>query len=359
MLEGYVDNSPDPFFVLNDLGQIRHVNAAGQSLFQIATDAELGTDITEIRRLNPGISEIADVFKDLIEDGMPARRIIRRDEPNQNRQPLLISATPFDAPDGEALTAIQIQDLSDTMPQFPEAQLADSLVRLNEDFESFAYSVAHDLRAPLRFIDKFAYLLLVEHGADLSPIGLQYAEQIREGARQMAQLIEDLLAFSRATGQDLNCETVDLDTLVRDCILNIETDIEGRSLEFDVGDLGTCEADPRLLKQALLNLLWNAEKFTRPRYPARIDISRMDSDRDVVICVADNGVGFDAESADRIFQVFQRFHQPEDFEGSGVGLAIVKRIIERHGGSVWAEGAMDKGARFYFRLPPTTHVEES
>jgi signal transduction histidine kinase len=188
------------------------------------------------------------------------------------------------------------------------------------------------------------------HGSELTSEGLQYAEQIREGTRQMSQLVEDLLHFSRVTGQELERHRIDLTELANQVVAEIEQDLEDRTVDFRIEELGECDADPILLKQVLTNLLENAVKFTRPRKKAIVKVYTVTKKGRPVYVVSDNGVGFEMEVADRLFTVFQRFHQPEEFEGSGVGLAVVKRIVNRHGGEVWAKSRVNKGTKFYFTL---------
>ncbi len=221
----------------------------------------------------------------------------------------------------------------------------------NRELESFSYSVSHDLRTPLASIDGFANLLLKDCGAQLPPDGRRYLELIRSNSTEMNQLIEGLLAFSRFIRQPLRKQTVDLDQLVRQALEDLRGQQQGRRVEFDIGPLPACEADPVLLKQVLINLLSNALKFTRRREVAHIEIKATQTDDgEILYAVRDNGVGFDPEQADHLFGVFQRLHSQEDYEGTGVGLAIVERIIKRHGGRVCAEGQVDHGATFYFTL---------
>lgn len=225
-----------------------------------------------------------------------------------------------------------------------------ALARLTEELVGFSYSVAHDLRAPLRFIEHFAYLLMDKHGAELSSDALQYAEQIGEASRQTARLVDDLLAFSQVTGQTLRRESIDLSKLVHTVMAQFPVETEGRCIEFQCDGLGTAVGDPSLVQQIFANLIGNALKFTRPREVARITVSQRLEGPSTVYTVSDNGVGFAPSESERLFTVFQRYHQPDEFEGSGVGLAVVKRIVRRHGGTVWAEGIPDGGAQFHFTL---------
>ncbi len=225
-----------------------------------------------------------------------------------------------------------------------------ALARLTEELVGFSYSVAHDLRAPLRFIEHFAYLLMEKHGAELSSDALQYAEQIGEASRQTARLVDDLLAFSQVTGQPLRQEVIDMTGLVQKVVSQFQPETEGRKVDFQWDDLGTALGDPSLVQQVFVNLIGNALKFTRPNSAATIEVSQRVAGGISIYTVSDNGVGFDPAESERIFTVFQRYHQPDEFEGSGVGLAVVKRIVGRHGGSVWAEGFPGTGARFHFTL---------
>jgi light-regulated signal transduction histidine kinase (bacteriophytochrome) len=173
---------------------------------------------------------------------------------------------------------------------------------------------------------------------------------VREGAQQMAKLIDDLLAFAKTARQPIARRTVATSELVNECLKEFRNEIAARKAELAVGDLPDCQADPALLKQALVNLLGNAVKYTRKQPRARIEVGCRTGNGEQAIYVKDNGVGFDMKHADKLFGVFQRLHHQEDFEGTGVGLAIVQRVVHRHGGRVWAEAEPGKGATFYFTL---------
>jgi len=206
------------------------------------------------------------------------------------------------------------------------------------------------LRAPLRRINGFAGILLEDFSAQLDPVAKGYLERVSEAGRHMCQLLDDLLNLSRVTRKELTRRRTDLDSLVKEVWDSLQPEIEGREIEWQIGRLPTVECDPGLIKQVFANLLLNAIKYTRPRQRATIQVDQMICDGQPAVFVRDNGVGFDMKYADKLFGVFQRLHRQEDFEGTGVGLATVQRIIHKHGGRVWAEAEPYKGAAFYFTL---------
>jgi PAS domain S-box-containing protein len=220
----------------------------------------------------------------------------------------------------------------------------------NTELESFSYSVSHDLRSPLRAIDGYSTIILNEFGEALTPATQRYLTKIRENVRQMNRLIEDLLGFSRASRQELHVIEVDPGIIARDAYGELRHDHEGREVEFVLRPMPSCRADPMLLRLVYINLLSNALKFTRPRPVTQIELGSIPSPDNPVYYVKDNGVGFDMEYAHKIFGVFQRLHTDEQFEGTGVGLAIVQRIIQKHGGKIWVNSAPDEGTTFFFTL---------
>lgn len=221
----------------------------------------------------------------------------------------------------------------------------------NKELEAFSYSVSHDLRTPLRHIEGFADILVKSAGAALSEKDKRYLNLIIDSAAQMNRLIEDLLDFSRTNRTEMRRTEVDLQELLEKTIRELQPETEGRNILWEKGPLSPVQADPSLLQQVFSNLLVNAIKYTRPRNPAKIEIGCRIEPEETVIFVRDNGVGFDMQYADKLFGVFQRLHRKEEFEGTGIGLANVRRIIARHGGRTWAEGKVDGGATFYFTLP--------
>jgi signal transduction histidine kinase len=234
-------------------------------------------------------------------------------------------------------------------------QRTNELLVLNQELDAFSYSVSHDLRGPLRAIGGFAHLLDETYGERLDVEGRRLLRMVLANQRHMGQLIEALLAFAHLGRQPLRTELVQLDTLVQQILTELHASGEGRWIDFTVGPLGSAEADPALLKQVLVNLLSNAIKFTRDKHPAIVEVGCQGgaaADHAKVYYVKDNGTGFDMRYAAKLFGVFQRLHRADEYEGTGVGLAIVQRIIGRHSGRVWADSTPGDGATFYFTLQP-------
>jgi len=220
----------------------------------------------------------------------------------------------------------------------------------NGELNAFSYSVSHDLRAPLRAIDGFSRIVLSDDEGTLSDSQRRYLGLVRDNTQVMGDLIDDLLSFSRLANQPLKRRTVQTAELVEAVESELLANQNGRTIEFANGELPAVEADPALLRQVFANLLGNAVKYSGERERIRVAVDSERRDGELVFLVRDNGVGFDMRYVEKLFQVFQRLHRAEDYEGTGVGLAIVQRIITRHGGRVWAEGKPDEGATFYFTL---------
>ncbi len=239
-----------------------------------------------------------------------------------------------------------------------ESRVAERTTQLeaaNKELEAFSYSVSHDLRAPLRAVDGFSQALVEDFGDQLPDDGRGYLTTIRSETQRMGDLIDDLLTFSRLSRASLERLPVNTNALVRSVVQDLQTAYPDRQVEWVVGELPPCEGDLSLLKQVWINILANALKYTGRRDVARIEVcSRRTESGAPVYLVKDNGAGFDMRYADKLFGVFQRLHRAEDYEGTGVGLAIVQRIIHRHGGRVWAEGVVNEGATFYFTLNQET-----
>jgi light-regulated signal transduction histidine kinase (bacteriophytochrome) len=232
------------------------------------------------------------------------------------------------------------------------AERTKELEAANKELEAFSYSVSHDLRAPLRHIDGFIELLRTHTEGLADDRARHYMETISAAAGRMGQLVDDLLAFSRMGRAEMSKRPVDLGALVAEVIRELQPEAGDCAIDWRVAELPVVTGDAAMLRIVLANLLANALKFTGPRETADIEIGWKPGEAgEAVIFVRDNGVGFDPTYADKLFGVFQRLHRAEEFEGTGIGLANVRRIVARHGGRAWAEGAVDQGATFYFSLP--------
>ncbi len=225
-----------------------------------------------------------------------------------------------------------------------------ALTSANAELDAFSYSVSHDLRAPLRAVDGFSQILLSEHAGELAPDARHYLDVVRRNAVGMGALIDGLLAFSRLGQQQLSVRTVDVERLAQDVVVELQSTPGGAAAEITVEQLPPARADAALLRQVFVNLLSNALKYSRGRSPAIIQVGAERLNGVPVYFVRDNGAGFDMRHADKLFKVFQRLHRAEDYEGTGVGLALVARIVGRHGGRVWADSKPDGGATFHFTL---------
>jgi len=227
----------------------------------------------------------------------------------------------------------------------------------NKELEAFTYSVSHDLRAPLRHISGFSKMLVEEFSPALPPEAQHYLERIQGGTRRMGLLVDDLLNLGRVGRQALRIQLAGMQSIVEEVIAELQPEYVDREVEWKIGTLPFLDCDPGLLKQVFQNLLSNALKFTRPRAAAVIEVGQKEEGDSPVIYVRDNGVGFSMQYSGKLFGVFQRLHRQEDFEGTGVGLATVQRIITKHGGRIWAEAELDKGAAFYFTIGGTERNE--
>jgi K+-sensing histidine kinase KdpD len=238
------------------------------------------------------------------------------------------------------------------------AKRARDLETSNNELESFAYSVSHDLRAPLRHVVGYSELLQKQASSLLDEKSRRFMHTILESSKRMGNLIDDLLAFSRIGRTETKNTLVSLDQLVKEVVAEIGQDTTGRDIVWKIHPLPVCYGDRSMLKLVIANLFANAVKFTRMRAPAEIEIGCADREDEVEVFVRDNGAGFDMQYVDKLFGVFQRLHLPEEFEGTGIGLATVRRIIHRHGGEVRAEGGVDQGATLYFSLPKAQDAAE-
>ena len=269
---------------------------------------------------------------------------------------------------GKALTALcMIENITERILKDQEiahltgelqARVAQLTV-VNQELESFNYTVSHDLRAPLRHIDGYSKILLDGYGAAMPEDAHWCIERVRGGAQRMGRMVDELLELSRTSRRELSKQLTELRSLVFDVIEELKPEAQNRKIEWLVGELPFVDCDPILARQVFANLLSNAVKFTRTRQRAVIEVGEIKSDGQTVLFVRDNGVGFSMKYADKLFGVFQRLHRREDFEGTGIGLVTVQRIVQKHGGRIWAEAELDKGATFYFTLASQAPPEQA
>jgi len=286
--------------------------------------------------------ELKRVKADGVQVIVASRWSLRRDE---RERPVAILETSNDVTERKRWEQ-QITKLNEEL-----GKRSSQLEASNKELEAFAYSISHDLRAPLRHMAGFTELLKKSAAPVLNEKHQRYVTMILESAKRMGNLIDDLLAFSRIGRSEAHRTTVSMEQLVQEALTEVRQDTNGRKIVWKVGELPALYGDRSMLRLALVNLIANAVKFTRTRPQAEIEIGCQDQKKNqVVVFVRDNGVGFDMKYVNKLFGVFQRLHPAETFEGTGIGLATVQRIVHRHGGRIWAEGMVDQGATFYFTL---------
>jgi PAS domain S-box-containing protein len=393
LLASIVESSDDAIIGNSLEGRILSWNRGAEIIFGYAADEVIGKSIDIL--LPPAIPDEAATLLRAVERGERVQNYetvrVRKDA-----TPIHVSLTISPVLDaGGEVTGASVIARDISLRKRAEAEIrrlneelegrvrerTAELEAANKDLEAFVYSASHDLRAPLRGIAILAQIVVADHSAGLPADAQRSLGMIQDRVKRMTHLIDDLLAFSRLGRQPLQKRLVWPHELVTSVFDELALERQGRQVELVLADLPSCEADPALLKQVFVNLLSNALKFTRTRERARIEVGVLmnaecrgthcapcngsrkpatDPDRpprsaistlqSAIYCVRDNGVGFDMKHADKLFGVFKRLHRPEEYEGSGVGLAIVHRIIERHGGRIWAEGVPDGGACFCFTV---------
>jgi PAS domain S-box-containing protein len=300
--------------------------------------------IAEIEAANPGISTHRR------KDGTPIHiEISAREMPHAGRIARLVTAL-------DVTARVQADAAARRLNAQLEQQLHERTTRFEtavSELESFSYSVSHDLRAPLRCIHGFARTLAEEHGAQLDAEGRRLLGVIRQETQHMGQLIDDILAFSRVGRQALDPSAINMTELAAGTFQDLMEALPDRALTLQSAALPPASGDRAMIRLVLTNLFANAIKFTGRQSAPKIEITGQEQDGQRLYCIRDNGVGFDPRYTHKLFNVFQRLHSQDEFEGTGVGLAIVQRIIHRHGGRVWAESELDRGAAFFFTLPAT------
>jgi PAS domain S-box-containing protein len=364
---GLLEFAPDAFVIVNREGRIILVNAQTEKLFGYVREELIGQSVEMLMPegfRSQHVGHRTQYATDPRPRAMGACLDLLARRKDGSNVSIDISLGSLMAGDEMLMTAA-VRDITEHKQALAEirklnAELEHRVVErtseleaTNKELEAFSYSVSHDLRAPLRAIDGFSRILMEEYAPHLPEEAGRYLRLVRSNTQAMGHLVDDLLAFARLSRQPLKKQLVAPADLVRQCLDELRSEQEGRGVKITIGALPVCQADPALLKQVWINLLANALKFTREREIAFIEIgSRTDDARpgEPVYFVKDNGTGFDMQYADKLFGVFQRLHRAEDYEGTGVGLAIVQRIIHRHGGRVWADAAVGHGATVYLTL---------
>jgi PAS domain S-box-containing protein len=371
-LAAVVESSDDAIMTVDAAGRIASWNVGAERMFGYAANEVIGQPaqiIAPADRLEESQGLVQTVLRG---DRVAALETVRVGK-GARRVEVSLAATPLRDADGKvAGGAAILRDISRRKRDEEEIRHLNrdlerrvrertrELEAANDELKSFTYSVSHDLRAPLRGLDGFSRILLEDYGDRLDDEGRRHLETVRASALKMGALIDDLLRLSRLTRHPLEKERIDVEALVREVLEELRSEREGRQVEFEIAALPPVEADRGLLHQVFVNLISNAIKYTRPRAVAHVEIGSCPDPLDPrTLCyfVRDDGVGFDMRYAGKLFGVFQRMHREQEYEGTGVGLAIVSHIVNRHGGRIWPDARPDHGATFSFTLGHAPAVE--
>jgi PAS domain S-box-containing protein len=361
-----LEAAPDAMVIVDQFGKIVLANAQTEKLFGYTRQEILGQPVELL--MPQAARKRHEVHRGAYNQAPRTRPIHSGLDLTGRRKdgsefPAEISLSPLQTPEGTFVTSA-VRDITErknaeAIRARHAAELAQAnreLAETNKELESFSYSVSHDLRAPLRHIDGFSRILAEEYKTRLDSDGQHYLQRIVDGAQQMGRLVDDLLKLSRVGRQEAEYRLVDLNDVVEGVQANLGEDAGERGIDWRIAPMPAVECDPGLIKQVFTNLMANSVKFTAKREHAVIEVGCTEQDGERVFYVRDNGVGFDLKYADKLFGVFQRLHRQEEFEGTGVGLATVQRIIHKHGGRIWVNSAPDQGATFYFTLEKNSRV---
>jgi PAS domain S-box-containing protein len=356
-----VESSNDDIFSKSLDGTITSWNASAERMYGYSANEAVGQPLTLIvpPELHP---EVRDLLNRVARGESVKHHETERVRKDGTRIDVSVTVSPIKARDGRVTGASaiarditdrrrverELQDLNSSLERRVTDRTSD-LLALNQELESFNYSISHDLRSPLRHVDSYAKIL-EEYSSEMPADARLCLQRIRDGAQRMSCMVDELLTLSRTSRREVCKQITGLGLLVREVIEEFKPELRTRDIEWCIGELPFADCDPALTRQVFANLLSNALKFSRTRKPAVIEVGHTVVDGQAILYVRDNGVGFSMNYADKLFGVFQRLHRREDFEGTGVGLVTVQRIIHKHGGRIWAQAEIEKGATFYFTL---------
>ena len=356
-----IEASLDPLVTIGSDGRITDVNAATEKVTGLSREELIGTDFmdyfSEPEKAKAG-------YQKVFQDGFVQDYALEIRHKAGNLTPVLYNASVYRDEAGQVMGVFaaarditerkraeeEVRTLNAELEQ-RVVQRTTQLEAANKELEAFSYSVSHDLRAPLRAIDGFSRVILEDYMDELDDEGKRVLNIIRSNTQKMGQLIDDLLVFSRLGRQEIRVSEINMERLAKTVFEEGKPTQPERKMRLTIRQVPPSQGDPAMIKQVFSNLLSNAIKFTQPKEAATIELGGFNQEKENVYYVKDNGVGFDMQYVHKLFGVFQRLHSSEEFEGTGVGLAIVQRIVHRHGGRVWAEGKVNEGATFYFTLP--------
>lgn len=355
-----IDSAPLPYFTFNARGVVQTLNRAAAELLQIDPKEAIGTPAQALFDVESRPEFRAHLERVLVEPGSHASDLVFGNDHGGRRHVHIVSRL-IGSPTGDEplclSAAVDITDRKNAEEEISRLNAAleqrvdqrtRELEESNKDLEAFIYSISHDLRAPLRNMAGFASIIADEYAGEIPSEVLGFVKRILAGNEKMLHLVDDLLRFSRLGRKPLEVADTDLNELLEEALADLGAEIAGRDIQWRRDPLPTAECDRGLMRQVFVNLLSNALKYTRPRHPALITITCAMRDGERHIVIQDNGVGFDMRYVEKLFGVFQRLHVPSEFEGNGVGLAMVSRILHRHGGRASAEGRVGEGATFSF-----------
>jgi len=359
--ESIIETVREPLVVLDTNLRVISVNHSFHETFKVTPEDTEGKLIYDLGNRQWNISKLRVLLEEIIpRDNQFQNFEVDHEFPAIGRKIMLLNARQiYSKGIGAQMILLAIEDITERKKAEEEIKKlnkdlkhrAIELEATYKELETFSYSVSHDLRTPLLGINGLSRILLEKYSNHLDAKGQQFLSIIHSSTQKMLQLIDDLLTFSRSEHQQMKPSDIDMRELARAVFEELKSIIPGQTLLLDIKTLPPARGDQSMIRQVFVNLLSNAIKFTKPKGAGVIQIDCMVKENQSIYCVKDNGVGFDMQCAGELFGVFQRHHTVDEFEGTGVGLAIVQRIIQRHGGQVWAEGEVNKGAAFYFTLP--------